>query len=283
VSDYLTGPGGGFARVLSGSPMGAGYPRKRCGWGPGGSETASKPLGAKGGWWHPVTSKLSDRLSDWTLPYPDTGMASRFPVAVDEQIARTYNRAMSSAPTRKTIAASIKREVLTEAGYRCAVPTCRTILAIDLHHLVRVADGGRDEAANLLALCPTCHALHHRGIIHAESIRVWKGLLVALNEGIGRDAKDLLLLLSPDDNRGTPTWFSADGVLRFAGLIVAGLVKIGEPTPTQMHTLSWIGTHHSVYLSEKGTALVAAWKHGNQEALEAAQIFGASPIKPEPP
>jgi hypothetical protein len=197
--------------------------------------------------------------------------------AVDEQIARTYNRAMSPARTRHSLAASVKLEVLTEAGYRCAVPTCRTILAIDLHHLDRVTDGGGNEATNLLALCPTCHRLHHNGNIPSEALLVYKGLLVALNEGLGRDAKDLLLLLSPDDNRGTPTWFSADGVLRFAGLIVAGLVRIGEPTPSHqgMHTLNWMGTHHYVRLSEKGTALVAAWKQGNHEALEAAQMFGA--------
>jgi len=29
--------------------------------------------------------------------------------------------------------------VLTEAGYRCAVPTCRGILALDMHHVWEVA------------------------------------------------------------------------------------------------------------------------------------------------
>jgi len=53
---------------------------------------------------------------------------------------------------RKTIPESTKREVLTEAGFRCAVPTCRTILAIDLHHIVEVNDGGDNEIYNLIAL-----------------------------------------------------------------------------------------------------------------------------------
>jgi hypothetical protein len=37
--------------------------------------------------------------------------------------------------------------VLTESGYRYAVPTCRTILALDMHHIWEAfnAVGGFDE------------------------------------------------------------------------------------------------------------------------------------------
>ena len=189
---------------------------------------------------------------------------------------RGAQRAMSNT-RRQDIAEATKREVLTEAGYRCAIPRCRTTLAIDLHHLVRVTDGGGNEAANLLALCPNCHALHHRGIIHAESIQVWKGLLVSLNEGIGRDAKDLLLLLSPENRHGRPHWFSSDGVLRYAGLIVAGLVTVAPPMPQRPEDI--LGTLYAVNLSEKGAAVVAAWERGDRAALEAAQRLGAPPIQ----
>jgi len=40
--------------------------------------------------------------------------------------------------------------VLTESGYRCAVPTCRNILALDMHHIwevvtyaVNISDKGK--------------------------------------------------------------------------------------------------------------------------------------------
>lgn len=177
---------------------------------------------------------------------------------------------------RHKIAEATRREVLTEAGYRCAVPTCRTTLALDLHHLVRVADGGGNQAANLLALCPNCHGLYHRGVIHAEAIRVWKGLLVSLNEGIGRDAKDLLLLLSPENKHGRPIWLSSDGVLKYAGLIVAGLVSVG-PTMYQRRD-DQFPTLYGVHLSERGIALVAAWLRGDRAALAEAQIVGAAVI-----
>jgi hypothetical protein len=75
----------------------------------------------------------------------------------------------------------IKELVLTEAGYRCAVPTCRSILTIDLHHIVEVSKGGGDTPENLLPLCPTCHALYHRGTITRSSIQKWKQDLLSVS------------------------------------------------------------------------------------------------------
>lgn len=83
------------------------------------------------------------------------------------------------ATRRKKIPKAIRLAVLAEAGYRCAVPTCGTILAIDLHHLAWVSEGGPGDATNLLALCPTCHALHHRGEIPREALSLWKANLQA--------------------------------------------------------------------------------------------------------
>jgi hypothetical protein len=91
-------------------------------------------------------------------------------------------------PQRKHIPDSVRDGILREAGYRCAVPTCNTALAIDLHHIVEVCERGGNEPSNLLALCPTCHALFHRWVITAESIRLWKARLVALNNTIDTKA-----------------------------------------------------------------------------------------------
>ena len=43
---------------------------------------------------------------------------------------------------RRNLALKTRTLVLTEAGYRCAVPTCRGILALDLHHIWEVVAGG---------------------------------------------------------------------------------------------------------------------------------------------
>ena len=55
---------------------------------------------------------------------------------------------------------SMRDEVLREAGHKCANPTCRNILTLQLHHMVWVKDGGGTEAINLIALCGHCHDMH---------------------------------------------------------------------------------------------------------------------------
>ena len=82
--------------------------------------------------------------------------------------------------SRRSIPNNISIQVLTEAGYRCAVPICRNILAIDIHHLVEVSEGGGNEPGNLLALCPMCHALFHRGeIVRDSNLRLEKYVCIA--------------------------------------------------------------------------------------------------------
>src|SRR5579862_6659453 len=98
---------------------------------------------------------------------------------------------------RKNLAPNTRISVLTEAGYRCAVPTCRGILALDMHHIWEVSVGGGDDPSNLIALCPTCHALYHRGTISSDAIYTYKAMLVAISRAFDLDAVDRLLFLSP--------------------------------------------------------------------------------------
>ena len=163
---------------------------------------------------------------------------------------------------RKALLIDVRKRVLHEAGYKCGNPICRCILTLDIHHLVPVSEDGADEPENLLALCPNCHALHHKGEIPVESLRAWKMLLLAVNEAFDRRSVDLLLAL---DKVGT-TYVSGEGVLECASLIAAGLVKRGSYS-----TGGAIPTY-SVSLTDRGRAMVNAWKQGDQEAaVEASQ------------
>src|SRR5262249_32115458 len=99
------------------------------------------------------------------------------------------------AEERKKLTGSLVTALLTEAGYRCAVPTCRNILALDMHPILEVNAGGPDRLWNLIALCPTCHALYHRGTIKQESIYAWKSMIVALGRGFDVESIDKLLFL----------------------------------------------------------------------------------------
>ena len=163
---------------------------------------------------------------------------------------------------RKKLSQELKLLVLTEAGYRCAVPTCRTILAIDLHHIEEVSEGGPDELSNLIALCPTCHALFHRGTITRESIYSWKAMLVSLSQAFDIEALDNLLFLEKliPNQLAMP----GDGVLKFSRLIAADLATfklIMQNGPLVLY---------DVQLSQKGKMLVNAWKSGNRERVKEA-------------
>jgi len=163
---------------------------------------------------------------------------------------------------RKGIPIATRRQVLMEAGYRCAVPTCRNILAIDLHHIVQVSEDGGDDPANLIALCGLCHDLYHRGEITRDAIRNWKGMLIALNYAFDRESIDNLLFL----HRLPPNqlWISGDGVLKFSQLLAAGLAEFSLKMKNGPLLL------YEVQLTPKGRLLVDAWFKGNRVEVENA-------------
>jgi hypothetical protein len=149
-----------------------------------------------------------------------------------------------------------------EAGYRCAVPTCRTILALDLHHIVDLQDGGGDDVSNLLALCPTCHALYTRGTITRDAIHSWKGILVALNQAFDKESISNLLFLKGVGPNGP--FISGDGVLKFSHLISAGLAAFGVAMQNGPLIL------YRVTLTGRGNQIVDAWFSGDRGAVQAA-------------
>jgi hypothetical protein len=151
--------------------------------------------------------------------------------------------------------------VLTEAGYRCAVPTCRNILALDMHHVWEVSAGGGDEPSNLVALCPTCHALYHRGTISADAIYAYKAMLVAITRAFDVEAIDRLLFL--DSCSKDYLILSGDGLLQFGRLIAAGLASMEQKSNN-----NWQIVTYSVNISEKGRHLIDAWRQGDRIRLK---------------
>jgi hypothetical protein len=169
---------------------------------------------------------------------------------------------------------TMRDEVLREAGYKCANPTCRNILTLQLHHIVWVKDDGGSEPTNLIALCGHCHDLHTHGHIPVSAIRHWKGILHALNHAFNKASMDLLLYLNQPEIENV--WYTGDGLLRFSGLIAAGLVELaasqysvgvrfGNSPPTAPPT-----TAVRVKLTEKGRLLVEAWLKGDEERYRTA-------------
>lgn len=178
-------------------------------------------------------------------------------------------KAMRKPSERKKLPLDTRVMVLTEAGYRCAVPTCRQILALDIHHIWEVSAGGSDDSANLIALCPTCHALYHRGTIKAESIFVYKSMLVAITSAFDLEAIDRLLFLN--SCKKDFLIVSGDGLLHFSRLIAAGLA-VAE----QKANNNWQFVTYAVNIAEKGRMLVEAWSQGDRSRLE--KVIGGTTL-----
>jgi hypothetical protein len=178
--------------------------------------------------------------------------------------------------TRLHLPNHIRDLVLLESGYRCAVPTCRQTITLQVHHIIRVADDGGNSPDNLIALCPNCHALHHAGHIPLDAIKIWKTMLVSLNEG-SRSNVDLLLVLSNEEDRiakaakkdeePPPFRFTGDSLPAIAGMLTSGLIEISK---RYLGGSAWSSPSPSfeVALTSKGRKLVNAWKEGNYNAAE---------------
>ena len=164
---------------------------------------------------------------------------------------------------RQPIPLETRQQVLHEAGYRCSNPACRTILTLDIHHLDHVAEDGSNEPSNLLALCPNCHSLYHKGDIPRKSVRAWKMLLLSLNEGLDRRALDILLTLEKVEH----LMVSGEGVLACASLIAADFIKIDTDSKGGLFSGERYEERYWIKLTGKGRSVVSAWKRGDQKGV----------------
>jgi hypothetical protein len=171
----------------------------------------------------------------------------------------------SKPSERKNLPLKTQVILLTESGYRCAVPSCRSILALDMHHIWEVSAGGGNDPSNLIALCPNCHALYHRGTIKADSIYAYKAMLVAITRAFDVEAIDRLLFL--DSCKKDFLVVSGDGLLHFSRLIAAGLA-----TGEQKSNNNWQLVTYAVNIHDKGRRLIEAWKQGDRTRLR--QVMG---------
>ena len=132
-----------------------------------------------------------------------------------------------------------------------------------MHHMEEVAEDAGDEPSNLLPLCPTCHALFHRGEIQRDSIYAWKAVLVSLSHAFDVNTiDDLLFLCMPETQQLGVT---ADGVLRFSRLIASGLATF--QCVMRNNSPEHYMAAYRVILTAKGLQLATAWKSGNREAV----------------
>lgn len=58
----------------------------------------------------------------------------------------------------------------------------------DVHHIIPVSNGGKNEITNLITLCPNCHRMVHRNLISEEKLKKFREswtISSPSNEGLG--------------------------------------------------------------------------------------------------
>lgn len=126
--------------------------------------------------------------------------------------------------SRQKIPANLKRKVLIEAGHRCAVPTCRSVVGVDIHHIVPWSRCKEHKYPNLIALCPNCHRMAEKGDIDKKSLYLYKNNLRFLYDKFTTFEVDLLYELV-ELNQGEKYQF-----LPFLKLLIKRLLEAGYIT-----------------------------------------------------
>ena len=96
---------------------------------------------------------------------------------------------------RPSIPMIIKRQVLVEAGHRCAIPTCR-FPTTELAHIEPWEKVQTHEHSNLIALCPNCHTRYDKGEIDRKSMLIYKQKITFLSDRYSKFELNVLDCLS---------------------------------------------------------------------------------------
>jgi HNH endonuclease len=156
---------------------------------------------------------------------------------------------------REAIPRGLKRDVLVEAGHRCAIPRCRSI-PVEIAHIEPYKKVKDHRFDNLIALCPTCHTRFDAGQIDVPSMRRYKANLSTLNGRYGDSERRILQTFA--DN-------PAQGLVRLPGGMepfVLYLVRDGLLVKTELNAaveITGVQAWEAYAITEKGREFIKRW------------------------
>lgn len=154
---------------------------------------------------------------------------------------------------RPAIPRPLERELLIEAGHRCAIPTCRQT-PVELAHIIPWEKVREHAFDNLIALCPTCHTRFDKGDIDRLAMQRYKANLAIVNGRYGDLEKRVLQYFVDNPSK--------DQVVLFGGLdfLLMYLLKDGLIEDTGHQGGVGLGGDHGVVWSEKAYRLTGTGK-----------------------
>jgi hypothetical protein len=166
--------------------------------------------------------------------------------------------------TRSHIPRPLEREVLMEAGHRCAIPTCKQI-PVEVAHIIPYNKIVKHEFHNLIALCRNCHGRYDREEIDCRSMKQYKENLSIINNRYSEFERTVLLFFADDPEKDTiqlslsgnndiaVMYLVRDGLIKWVGPRI--LVKSSAPEETGIPV-----QNDRIYkLTTKGRAFIRKW------------------------
>lgn len=158
--------------------------------------------------------------------------------------------------------ADLVRELMIEAGYRCAVPTCRTVEPLEIEHIVDYAIVKKHEFSNMVVLCANCHRRKGNGPrrLDRAALQIIKRNLAVVNRRYNDVERRVLEYFV--ENADAPWVLLPETPVLFSYLLKDGLVRglPGAEVEDSYHGELPDGTVFHVTrgyaLTEEGKALV---------------------------
>jgi len=123
---------------------------------------------------------------------------------------------------RTAIPASLKRDILVEAGHRCAIPTCKQT-PVEIAHIIPWKECQEHTFENLIALCPTCHTRFDRGDIDKKCMFIYKRNLGVINNRYG-DLEQRVLKLFSENEHVSKIWLPGGLDIMLLYLLQDGII-----------------------------------------------------------
>jgi hypothetical protein len=156
---------------------------------------------------------------------------------------------------RQAIPRQLGREVLMEAGHRCAIPTCRQT-PVEIAHIVPWEQVQEHTFDNLIALCPTCHTRYDKGEIDRKAMRQYKANLSVLNGRYG-DLEQRVLRIFAEQANANQIWLPGGFDILLMNLFKDGfLIDTGQNSGI---ILAGVPSAKLYQLTAKGREFISRW------------------------
>jgi hypothetical protein len=156
---------------------------------------------------------------------------------------------------RPPIPKELERQLLVEAGHRCAIPTCRQV-PVEIAHIVQWSKCQEHKFENMICLCPTCHARYDRGDIDRKSILIYKHNLAILNGRYGDFEQRILMMFAEQPGTDAVKLPGGFDILILYLLRDGLLIDTGKTSGVYIRDLP---TEKVFSITEKGRIFISQW------------------------